>query len=145
MMKLIILFFAITLGFTHFDSKEAIERSWYNEARTAKIQIYKTGDGKYYGKIVWLSEPNENGKPKVDRENPDATQRTTPLINLVILKNFNVNPKDSKIFESGTIYDPESGKTYCGKITLNGNTLKLKGFLCSLSWIGRSEVWTSAD
>lgn len=139
-----ILFLTI-INLFNFSSKDAIEKTWYNADKTAKIQIYKNSDGKYYGKIVWLSEPNDNGKPKLDKENPDASKKNTPVLNLVILKNFTQSKSSSNVFEDGSVYDPDSGKTYCGKLTLNGNQLKLKGYICSFSLLGRSEIWTAAE
>lgn len=139
------LLFISIINFLNIFSKDGIEKTWYNTDKTAKIQVYKASDGKYYGKIIWLREPDENGKPKTDKENPDASKKSTPILNLVILKNFTQNSSSPNVFEGGTVYDPDSGKTYCGKLTLNGNQLKLKGFLCSISWLGRSEVWTAAE
>jgi hypothetical protein len=47
---------------------DKIEGVWLNEEKDAKIQIYKARDGKFYGKIVWLKDPTENGKPKTDKK-----------------------------------------------------------------------------
>jgi uncharacterized protein (DUF2147 family) len=106
---------------------------------TAKIQIYKSAD-KYYGKIVWLSEPTENGRPKVDKKNPDAGRRNQQLIGLNLLSDFRFDGDDE--WEDGKIYDPESGKTYRCYLTLKDrNTLKLRGYI-GVSLLGRTEVWT---
>lgn len=144
-MKLLFVFMFTGLSTFNQVKKDVLEKSWYNADKTAKIQIYKSVDGKYFGKIIWLSEPNENGKPKLDKNNSDASKKLTPILNLVILKSFVQNQKQQNIFENGTVYDPDSGKTYCGKLTLNGNQLKLKGYICNFSWLGRSEIWTSAE
>jgi hypothetical protein len=48
---------------------DKIEGLWYNDIKSAKIQISKGADGKFNGKIIWLKEPLKNGKPKVDEEN----------------------------------------------------------------------------
>ena len=44
---------------------------WLNADKDAHVDIYKEGDV-YFGKIIWLEEPNEFGAPKLDKENPDA-------------------------------------------------------------------------
>lgn len=104
----------------------------------AKIQVYKAGD-KYYGKIVWLKYPEENGLPRVDSKNPDTDKRTRKIIGLVILNNFKF---DDDEWSDGKIYDPESGKTYSCNISLKGNnTLKVRGYI-GISLLGRTEVWT---
>lgn len=121
---------------------DPIEKVWYNQEKTAKIQVYKAKNGKFYGKMVWLKEPLENGKPKVDKENPDTKKRNTPLIGLVLLSGLE---KDGdKEYDGGKIYDPKNGKTYSCKITHNGNSLDLRGFV-GISLIGRTSVWTLAD
>jgi len=65
-----------------------IEGTWYNEEKTSTIDVKKGSDGKYSGKISWLETPNEYGKPKLDKENPDPNLAKKPLLGLVIVKNF---------------------------------------------------------
>ncbi|OSZ78109.1 SIGNAL peptide protein [Chitinophagaceae bacterium IBVUCB1] len=121
---------------------DPIEKVWYNQEKTAKIQVYKAKDGRFYGKMVWLKEPLENGKPKVDKENPDEKKRNTPLLGLILLRGLE---KDGdKEYDGGKIYDPKNGKTYSCKITHNGNTLDLRGFV-GISLIGRTSTWTLAE
>ena len=43
--------------------------------------------------------------------------------------------------EGGRIYDPTSGKTYKGSVTVSGDLLKLRGYV-GISAFGRSETWT---
>jgi uncharacterized protein (DUF2147 family) len=88
---------------------------------------------------------NAENKPRVDIENPDEKLRNHPLMNLVVLKNFKQSADDKNILEGGTIYDPNTGKTYCGKITFQGKTLKLRGHICGWSWLGKSTNWTLAE
>ena len=108
----------------------------------AKIQIYKSGE-KFYGKIVWLKTATENGKPKVDNNNPDKTKRNNPVIGLIILIGFRFDGDDE--WESGDIYDPESGKTYSSYLTLKDkNTLKVRGYI-GISLFGRTETWTRTN
>lgn len=124
-------------------AQDAIERVWFNQEKTAKVQVFKATDGKYYGKIVWLKEPNnEEGKPKVDKNNPDKAKKSTPLMGLQLLKGFK---KDGETgYEDGTIYDPKNGKTYSCKINRKGETLEVRGYV-GISLIGRTTIWTKAD
>ena len=116
---------------------DKIEGLWLNEEKDAKIQIYKARDGKFYGKIVWLRDPIENGKPKMDKKNPKDQLKNQPLVELVILKGFNA---DGNTYEDGTIYDPNNGKTYDCKMTYKGKTLAIRGFI-GFSLFGRTTVW----
>ncbi len=108
----------------------------------AKIQIYKAGD-KFYGKIIWLKTPLDNGKAKVDKNNPDKTKRTNAIIGLGLLSNFTFNNDDA--WKDGNIYDPQNGKTYSCNISLKDkSTLKVRGYI-GISLFGRTEVWTRSN
>jgi uncharacterized protein (DUF2147 family) len=108
----------------------------------AKIQIYKTSE-KFYGKIIWLKNPTENGKPRVDSNNPDNGKKNNPIIGLVMLTGFKFNGDDE--WKGGDIYDPESGKTYSSFIYLKDkNTLRVRGYV-GVSLFGRTETWTRSE
>jgi uncharacterized protein (DUF2147 family) len=124
-----------------FAQSEKIEGIWLNEEKDAKIQIYKAVNGKYYGKIVWLKVPLKDGKPKSDENNPEDNLKAQPLINLVILKGFE---KDGDKYSEGTIYDPKNGKTYDCKMTFNGKTLAIRGYI-GISLFGRTTVWEKSQ
>lgn len=140
----VLLFSFILIGITVAAKAQTdpIEKVWYNQEKTAKIQVYKAKDGRFYGKMVWLKEPLENGKPKVDKENPDEKKRNTPLIGLILLRGLEKDGDNE--YDNGKIYDPKNGKTYSCKITHKGNTLDLRGFV-GISLIGRTSTWTLAD
>ncbi|HTN46668.1 MAG TPA: DUF2147 domain-containing protein [Flavipsychrobacter sp.] len=120
------------------QNKDKIEGLWYNEEKTAKINIFKATNGKFYGEIVWLKEPNKNGKAKMDENNPNKAKRTQPLLKLQVLKGFAKDEENT--YEDGTIYDPKNGKTYDCKITHKGNTLSVRGYV-GISLIGRTATW----
>lgn len=120
-------------------TKNTIVGAWLNQDKAAKIEIYEQGE-KLFGKIVWLKEPNENGKPKTDNKNPDKARHTDPIIGSVMLKNFVFNGKST--WEDGTIYDARSGKTYSSYMTLQSDkTLKVRGYI-GISLFGQTNVWT---
>lgn len=121
---------------------DRLEGLWFNQEKTGKILITKAPNGKFYGKVVWLKEPLENGKPKVDRLNEDPKLRSRPRLGLPVLMNF-VKDGDNK-YDEGTIYDPLNGKTYSCKITYNGKTLDIRGYI-GISLFGRTTVWSRAE
>lgn len=115
---------------------------------SSQVQIFKADDGKYYGKIVWLREPNENGKAKIDDQNPDKSLQNKPLIGLELLKAFTYNSK-SEEWVDGSIYDPDNGKTYnCYmKFDSDDNSkLNIRGFI-GKAWmgLGRTTTWTREE
>ena len=124
---------------TSAQQKDPIEAIWNNEEGTAKVQIYRAKNDKYYGKITWLKEPVKDGKQRTDINNPDKTKRDEPLMGLIILKGFEKSGDDE--YEDGTIYDPKNGKTYSCIITRKGNKLDVRGYV-GFSWIGRTTTWT---
>jgi len=116
---------------------------WLTEEGTSQVEIYESPDGKFHGKIVWLDEPMENGKPKVDDENPDPKLAKRPIMGLPLVKNFKYSSK-KKQWVNGSIYDPDNGKTYdCFAWFEKGdyNTLYLKGYVMGIRALGRSTVW----
>ena len=62
----------------------------YNTEKTAQVEISKQGS-QFVGKIIWLQEPNPNGKPATDLENSDPKLRTRPLMGMAILKDEDVD------------------------------------------------------
>lgn len=118
---------------------DAILGSWANPNGQDHILIYKKGN-KYFGKLDWIKVPNdETGKPKTDKNNPDPALRSRPDLGLELLKDFTFD--GDNVYEDGTVYDPKNGKTYSCKLTLEGNTLRLRGYV-GISLFGRTELWT---
>ncbi len=114
---------------------------WFNEEKDAKVEIYKE-NGKYFGKVVWLNEPNEpaTGLPKLDDENKDESLRNRPVMGLLLVKDFVFDGDDE--WEDGEIYDPKNGSTYSCYMQLETmNKLKVRGYI-GISLIGRTTYWT---
>jgi len=60
-----------------------------------------------------------------------------------ILKDFSYN--GDNLWEDGTVFDPDNGKTYSAKMWLEDeNTLKLRGFI-GFSLLGRTVVWSRSQ
>jgi uncharacterized protein (DUF2147 family) len=133
----LMLFLVASLSVLAQTNGDAIEGKWLNPSGEDQIWIYKVGN-RYFGKLGWIKVPDENGHPKVDKNNPDPALRTRSDLNLELLKDFAFN---GKTYEDGTIYDPNSGKTYSCKMTLVGNTLKIRE-ITGKSSFSRTEVWT---
>ena len=78
------------------------------------------------GTVIGLRKPlDKQGKPKLDKENPNASLRGRPVIGLMILSNM--QPIGDNRW-NGTIYNPDDGNTYNSKMRMqNGNTMKVEG------------------
>ncbi len=111
--------------------------NWLTGSKKGVVQIYKD-ENKYSGKIIWLKTPTyEDGKPKLDKHNPDKAKKTGQVMGLNMLEGF-VFENDKWV--DGTIYDPENGKTYSCKITKKADMLSVRGFI-GISLIGRTDTW----
>jgi len=144
MKKLLLTTLAIIFTISIFaQDADKVKGYWLTEEGTSQIYIFKAKNGSYYGKICWLEEPNEDGAPKKDKDNPDPKLKERPLLDLLMLKSFEFNEKD-KEWKDGTIYDPKSGKTYdCYMWFENGDydNLKIKGFVMGMRFLGRETTW----
>lgn len=138
------LFFLLTaLSFTLVslaNEADAILGYWKTGDGKAIVQIYKKED-KFFGKIVWLAEPNDpaTGQPKKDNKNEKENLRSRPLLGMENLINFTYVSKG--LWEKGEIYDPKSGETYSCTIKLTDpNTLDVRGYV-GISLFGRTDTW----
>lgn len=123
-------FWSLTLA----QDADDIVGLWETSEKDSHIEIYKNGN-EYFGKIVMLKEPNdpETGEPITD-------DKGEKILNMEILKEFVF---DGGEWEDGTIYDPESGKTYYCSMELNDKgELEIRGSVDPMGWLGRTTVWT---
>lgn len=124
------------LGFyLTYDDKTGAEKS--------QVQIMKAANGTYFGKIVWLKEPNRNGAPKLDINNSDKKLQSRPLMGLPLIKDFTYNAEDNE-WSDGSIYNPTNGKVYHCIIKFDGpNKLKVTGYV-GAAWMGlnKTATWT---
>ncbi|WP_236136223.1 DUF2147 domain-containing protein [Mongoliitalea daihaiensis] len=139
------MFNKIVLGFVFFFIQSAlfaqqgdeILGEWYTTERDAKIEIFKEGN-LYSGKVVWLEQPTENGKPILDTNNTDKSKRNRPILGMRLIEGFQFK---NGTWENGQIYDPRNGKSYsCVIKKKNNETLEVRGFV-GFSMIGRTVEW----
>lgn len=130
----IALFFSIGHQQARAQKADDILGIWMPSEGTSYIQIYKSKENaKYYGRIVWLKEPNdENGEPKTDPEG-------ALILKMVNLKDFVF---DEDEWTDGTIYDPKSGNLYYCSIEMpKKDRLEVRGSLDPYGIVGRTDVW----
>ena len=141
MAKNIFLFALVVLFSISSVMAQGIEGVWFNTEKSGKIKIIKKGES-YLGSIIWLEEPtNANGSTKTNENSKDESKHADPIIGLQVLEGFSDNGDGT--FSGGTIYDPENGKTYKCKMTLQGDNLDVRGYI-GIPAIGRTENWTRA-
>ena len=98
---------------------------------TIRVTIEK---GKLVGRITAVSNPSW----VFDTENKDPKMQTRKIIGLPMVWGFH---KKGDKWEGGQVYDSANGKTYKGKIWLEGNDkMVMRGFV-GVSLLGRSAEW----
>ncbi|UZW53787.1 DUF2147 domain-containing protein [Sphingobium sp. JS3065] len=116
------------------EAAQPIAGRWATVEGKAIVQISPCGKT-LCGRIEKIVKPTP-GRPQTDMKNPDPALRGKPLTGLALLTGF----EDAGGLWKGSIYDPESGKTYNSKVSRNGDgTLKVQGcimFFC------KTQIWT---
>lgn len=131
----------IAFGFSSIAQSDAIIGEWYNQEKDAVINITKSENNTFQGQIVWMLNPNdENGNPKTDPLNPEEELRSRSRMGMTIMYNFEFDGEN--VWDEGEIYDPKSGNTYSGTMTLTSeNKLDLRGYV-GLPIFGRTSNWS---
>ena len=119
-MKKLFLLMALAITSLTTTAQSVIGR-WLTEEGDAQVEIYEK-DGKVNGKVVWLQQ----GPDTKDSKNPDAKLRGRKLMGVDLLSGLT---KKGDKYEGGKVYDPKSGKSYKCAIWLDGNDLKVRGYL----------------
>jgi uncharacterized protein (DUF2147 family) len=111
--------------------------------------IWLSGDGDGWIEIstagntlsgVIAGSPNASPeRPDNDEKNPDPALRDRLLVGLELFAGFEYDG-DGR-WSGGTIYDPNSGKTYrCIVTVVDTETLKVRGYV-GVPLLGRTETW----
>jgi uncharacterized protein (DUF2147 family) len=88
------------------------------------------------GAVTWLKDPV--GHPNRDVNNPDRALRGRPLVGVQVVREMRLRAPGRWV--GGKVYDPETGKTYDGKLSaVSRNRLQVQG--CVLM-ICESQIWT---
>lgn len=116
---------------------------WLTQTGGSRIRLADCA-GALCGTIIWLKEPTDpdTGKPKLDKNNSDASKRSRPLIGVQIV--LGMKPAGTDKW-TGQVYNAEDGKTYSGNLTMTGaGSLSLQG--CALGGlVCKSQTWTKVN
>ncbi|WP_068267729.1 DUF2147 domain-containing protein [Caviibacter abscessus] len=144
-MKKVLLGIVLILSNILFAAKEDAFGRWVTEKSSSGnrivVEIYEK-NSKIYGRIHRLTDRFDlEGNLKKDTNNPDKEKQNRTLEGIDFVSDFTYSEKDN-MYLDGTIYDPSSGKTYACYMQLQGDgTLKVRGHLKGLSFIGKTQIW----
>jgi len=105
---------------------DPVEGEWLTESGSGKVKIAPCAakPDRMCGHISWLRNPAD--AKATDGNNPDAALKKRPILGLPLIRDFKQAGPGK--WTGGKIYDPNSGKTYDSKISINPNgTLKVDG------------------
>ncbi|MBL8771177.1 MAG: DUF2147 domain-containing protein [Phenylobacterium sp.] len=134
-MRNLVLAAVLALAATPAFAADPVEGEWMNPSGSGKVRLAPCAGGRLCGNIVWLRNPAD--AKATDRANPDPNLRTRPIMGLLMMWGF--KPAGPGKWTGGRIYDPNTGKTYDSKLTINANgTLKVEG--CILM-VCQAQTW----
>ena len=105
----------------------------------AIVKLYKE-DGLLYGKIQKILE---KGRENATCIKCDGERKDKPIIGMIIIDGFEETKKG--VYKGNTLFDPEQGMTFKGKIWLdedNPDQLKVRGYL---AFLYRTQTWLRVD
>ena len=142
-MKNTILSFILLLisVFAYAQKNSRVVGEWYSPKDNLIINIFELNQT-ISAKITWMRLPNdENGKPKTDLLNPDQSLKAIEIVGLIMMSNFTHIAGD--VWDNGTLYIPEKGKSYSGMMRLKDeNTLNIRGYIGFSFFERYSSNWT---
>lgn len=87
------------------------------------IKIYKSKNGKVYGKALEILDKNKGDNPLCTKCKDERKDK--PIKGMLIIKGLKQN---GKYWQGGKILDPGTGKEYSCKIWLKDGKLKVRGY-----------------
>jgi uncharacterized protein (DUF2147 family) len=117
------------------QAQEGILGRWLTEPHDGIIEITRAAGDSFQGRIIGGNAPG-----RLDAHNPDPARRPQQLLGQAILQGLRQDDETS--WSGGTIYDPNSGRTYkCRIELLDRDHLKLRGFI-GIALLGRTQTWS---
>ena len=76
--------------------------------------------------------------PEKDVHNPDKSKRAQPMCGMLLMGGFKPAKPEGAAWEDGWVYDPVSGSTFSGTISVvDDHTVRLRGYL-GISLFGKT-------
>ena len=123
---------SVTVSAAHANPHDVFG-TFLTHKKTAHVEIADCGDGTPCGTVVWI-DPAAISNGATPDEATDA--KGQKVLGLTMLEGFK---KKKSNWASGTIYDPEDGKTYGSRLKrLEDGTLQVKG---CIGPICQTQIW----
>jgi uncharacterized protein (DUF2147 family) len=136
-MRTALLAAALTLAATAATAApDPVVGQWLSEDGAGRIALApcSSDPALLCGAVTWV----DPAKPQRDLKNPDKTLRGRPIVGMLVVRNMR-NEAPGR-WAGGKLYDPESGRTYDGRVrAISADKVHLDG--CVLM-ICKSQTWT---
>jgi uncharacterized protein (DUF2147 family) len=134
---------ALAIGFSSpaVALTDGRDEFWRNDAQGWVVEVRECDDALCGFLVSYrMVHPHPPGYVPTDELNPDSTRRNTPLCGLQLVGGFKPSTRTGGDWDSGWIYNPDSGRTYEGAITkVNDDTVKLRAYI-GIPLIGRTLI-----
>lgn len=114
--------------------------TWLSEDGRARIRMEMCGASadRLCGYVVWLQQPKgEDGTPRLDPQNPDASKRSRPALGIQLIEGLKLNA-DNRY--EGQIYNADNGKRYDVTVWSDApGELNLRG--CLVRYLCKTQDW----
>jgi uncharacterized protein (DUF2147 family) len=110
---------------------------WKNDEQGWVVETKPCDSGLCAYLVEYRAVPDQGpGYVPRDIHNPDPARRNAPLCGLLLMGGF--KPSGEKAWDGGWVYDPDSGRTYSGIISVvDAATVKLRGYV-GISLFGKT-------
>jgi uncharacterized protein (DUF2147 family) len=121
------------------DSRAELAGRWATEGFGSIVEFRPcaSSPAEMCGRMIWLWAPAPEGRTRLDRQNPDPTLRSRPLVGIEIVSGLRETSPGT--WTGGRLYNPDDGRTYTGTVRLRGGLIELKG--CAFNVVCRSQTW----
>ncbi|HET6971998.1 MAG TPA: DUF2147 domain-containing protein [Phenylobacterium sp.] len=136
-MRTLLLAAALALSAAPALAADPVEGEWLTQAGSAKVKIGPCAGQpeRMCGALSWFRDPTD--ARHTDDHNPNPALKGRTMLGLPMVWGF--KSAGPGRWTGGKIYDPNNGKTYDSKLTVNGDgTLKVEG--CVLM-ICQAQTW----
>lgn len=125
MRKFILLLMLAGLSTAIWAKPDDICGVWLDDNKDGKTEFYKVAPNKYEAKLIWLAKSvDSDGKPLLDKKNPDKSQRSRELVGQIVMK-LDWSEKE-QCYILHYAYDPKWGMSGTGKMWVKGDVMTIK-------------------
>ena len=112
---------------------------WAHPNGRIHMQVSPCGK-EFCAKLTWFKSPNDDeGKPRLDVNNPDPALRSRPLLGLQVLHGLHSTAEGAW---EGTVYNPDDGDDYSAEMSIEPDgTLRVRGYVLD-PLFGKTLIWT---